>query len=142
MLAFFLALAVPTAVLVIHAFGQLKWEAFHQHRQVAQALSGRIDAELSRLLNAEEARSFADYGFLVVAGDLSSNILQRSPLSIFPPQTAIPGLVGYFQVDADGRFSTPLLPATGELEASYGVGQACATAARRGGCSGRVRSAR
>ena len=32
LLLFFLALAVPTAVLVRQAYSQLKWEAFHQHQ--------------------------------------------------------------------------------------------------------------
>ena len=41
---FFLALAVPTAVLIWQAYSQLKWEAFHLHRGVAEELTQRIDA--------------------------------------------------------------------------------------------------
>ena len=33
---FFIALAAPTVVLIWQAYGQLKWEAFHQHRGVAE----------------------------------------------------------------------------------------------------------
>ncbi len=46
----------------------------------------------------------------MVEGDTASNFLQRSPLSTFPVDSAIPGLLGFFQVDSSGRFSSPLLP--------------------------------
>lgn len=118
---FFLALAVPTAVLIWQARSQLKWEAFHQQRLLAEDLAARIDARQIELLDVAEARSFADYRFLVVEGDPSANFLQRSPLSGFPVEAALPGLVGYFQVDAEGRFSTPLLPPEGIVPKTYGI---------------------
>ncbi|CAG0981030.1 hypothetical protein ANRL2_02441, partial [Anaerolineae bacterium] len=76
---------------------------------------------LQTLIDTEEARSFSDYGFLVVAGDPAANFVQRSPLSEFPLKSAIPGLAGYFQVDAQGGFSTPLLPPQREHVAAYGI---------------------
>jgi signal transduction histidine kinase len=118
---FFLALAVPTGILIRHAYSQLKWEAFHHHRVLAEELASRIDDRLIRLINDEEVRSFGDYTFLVVAGDPSANFLQRSPLSTYPVTSAVPGLIGYFQVDADGVFSTPLLPQGGAKPRAYGV---------------------
>jgi signal transduction histidine kinase len=117
----FLALALPTAVLIHHALLQLKWESLHQHQVLAEELSARIDARLRRLIDAEEERSFADYAFLVLVGDEEANFVQRSPLSQFPPKSAIPGLVGYFQIDADGGFTTPLLPTQAEEAALYGI---------------------
>ena len=42
--------------------------------------------------------------------EASSTILERSPLADFPVRADIPGVIGYFQVDANGSFSTPLLP--------------------------------
>ena len=118
---FFLALAIPTGVLVYQAYSQLKWEAFHQYRVLAEELAARIDARIVQLINTEEARSFADYAFLNVAGDPAANFLQRSPLSAWPHASPIPGLVGYFQVDTDGEFTTPLLPPTGTVASSYGI---------------------
>jgi signal transduction histidine kinase len=118
---FFLALAAPAAVLVYQAYAQLKWESFHQHRQLAEELAGRVDARLERLIQAEEERSFADYAFLVVAGDPAANFVQRSPLSDYPPKSALSGLLGYFQVDARGFFSTPLLPPRAEDAPVYGI---------------------
>lgn len=123
LLLFFLALAVPTLVLIKQAYGQLKWEAFHQHRLLAEELAARIDRHLNELIQAEEARAFTDYAFLVVAGDPAANFLQRSPLSAYPPATGIPGLVGYFQIDADDAFSTPLLPPSDEQAPAYGINE-------------------
>ena len=107
---FFLALAIPTAVLVWQAYDQLKWEAFHQHRGLAEELTNRIDTRLANLITSADAHSFADYAFLVVTGDPSANFVQRSPLSNYPVTEDLPGVLGYFQVDTDGAFTTPLLP--------------------------------
>ncbi len=121
MAVFFLALAVPTAVLIWQAYGQLKWEAFHQYRGVAEGLSKRIDSVLMSRLEMAEARSFADYTFLVVAGDQELNFVQRSPLSEFPVAQDLPGVIGYFQVGTEGEFSTPLLPQGNADPATFGI---------------------
>ncbi|MCH7893786.1 MAG: HAMP domain-containing histidine kinase [Proteobacteria bacterium] len=117
----FLALAIPTAVLIWQGYSQLKWEAFHQYRGLAEELDGRIDARLIEMINTADARSFADYTFLVVTGDPSVNFLQRSPLSAFPVAEDLPGVLGYFQVDSDGTFSSPLLPAEGSDTEKLGI---------------------
>ena len=111
---------MPTAVLVYQAYGQLRGEAFYQQRVLAEELAHRVDAQLRSLMAVEEARSLADYRFLVLQGDARTNFLQRSPLSNFPVDAAIPGLVSYFQIDAAGAFSTPLLP-VGVDPATFGV---------------------
>jgi signal transduction histidine kinase len=118
---FFLALAVPTAVLIWQAYSQLKWEAYYQHRAVAEELTGRIDTRLNTMIRTADARSFADYTFLVVTGDPSANFVQRSPLSAYPVAEDLPGVLGYFQVDTDGVFSTPILPPDGTDAASLGI---------------------
>jgi signal transduction histidine kinase len=118
---FFLALAIPTGILVYQAYTQLKWEAFHQHRVLAEELAARIDNRYRQLLNEEETRSFSDYAFLVIAGDPAASFVQRSPLSAYPVSATIPGLIGHFQVDAAGGFSTPLLPQPGVEPAAYGI---------------------
>jgi signal transduction histidine kinase len=121
LLLFLLALGIPTLVLIKQAYSQLKWEAFHQHRLLAEELAVRIDRRLNELITTEEARAFTDYTFLVVAGDPAANFLQRSPLSAHPPVTVIPGMVGYFQIDADEVFSTPLLPPSDAEASAYGI---------------------
>ena len=106
----FLALAVPTGVLIAQAFSQLKWESYYQHRAQAEALTDRIDAEIAAEISTVEARSYADFAFL--NSSPAAKIQQRSPLAAWPVNEDLPGLIGYFQVDADGRFSTPLVPAS------------------------------
>jgi len=120
---FFLALAVPTAVLVWQTYGQLKWEAFHQHRGDAEELTRRIDVRLTEMIGTADARSFTDYTFLVVSGDPGANFVQHSPLSAYPVAQDLPGVLGYFQVDSDGVFSTPLLPAEAAQAANLGIGE-------------------
>lgn len=118
---FFVALLIPTVILIQQAYRQMKWEVFHQYHLVAEELATRINARVTDLIRAEEARSFSDYAFLVVAGDPAANFLQRSPLSGYPVDSEIPGLIGYFQIDAQGNFSTPLLPQAETEPAVYGV---------------------
>ncbi len=121
LVVFFLALAIPTGVLIWQAYEQLKWESFYQYRGMAEELTDRIDAAFNDRLNAAEARNFTDYAFLVVSGDPAANFLQRSPLSDYPVKQDLPGGIGYFQVDANGKFSTPLLPDSGTSPENVGI---------------------
>lgn len=121
LLVFFLALATPTALLVWHAYDQLKWEAFYRFRLQAEELTARVDAELAQAIRMAEARGFADYAFLIVTGDPSANFFERSPLARFPVDSTVPGTLGYFQVDPSGRFSSPLVPAPGADATQFGV---------------------
>ncbi len=123
LLLFFLALAIPSAVLIQQAFSRLKWETFHQHQIIAEELAQRIDTRFQQLINVEEKRAFTDYVFLNIVGDPAANFLQRSPLSTFPPQSAIPGLIGYFQVDAVGKLNTSLLPNSANAANRYGISE-------------------
>lgn len=119
---FFLALAVPTGALIWQAYSQLKWEAFHQYRGLAEGLTSRVDAQLTDLIGSADARSFADYSFLNVTGEAKFNFVQRSPLSTYPVSDDVSGVMGYFQVDTDGAFSTPLLPPSGTDPEQLGIG--------------------
>ncbi|MCP4431600.1 MAG: HAMP domain-containing histidine kinase [Gammaproteobacteria bacterium] len=110
LLVFFVALAAPTATLVYQAYGQLKWEAFHQHQQLARELSLRIDARFQEILRREQGRPFSDYSFFKITGSEETAFLQRSPLSNFPAEPDSPGLLGYFQVDNSGQLQTPTVP--------------------------------
>jgi signal transduction histidine kinase len=115
----FLGLAVPTGFVAWQAYGRLKWEAFHQYRSQAEELTGRVDREIGERIVAAEGRSFADFAFFYRAG--GAGVLQRSPLSAYPVEPQLPGLIGYFQVDADGTLSTPLLPGAGTDPAAVGI---------------------
>ena len=110
LILFFFALAIPTAILIKQAYSQLKWEAFHHYRLQAEELAARIDLNYQEIIEAESARTFTDYSFLNIAGNTKTQFLQRSPLSAFPVNSKFPGIIGYFQIDNHGEFTTPLLP--------------------------------
>jgi signal transduction histidine kinase len=118
---FFLALAVPAVVLVQQAFKQLELDAFRRYQLLAEEFSQRIDAVIADAIRSEDARRFTDYGFLVVAGDPEANFLQQSPLAAFPVGSSLPGVIGYFQIDAAGALSTPLLPSRDVDPGAYGI---------------------
>jgi signal transduction histidine kinase len=119
LLVFFLALLLPAALLIQQSYSRLKWETFHQYQKMASELSQRIDDRLVRLIANEDKRSFADYSFLNAASDEKTNLIRRSPLSSYPIDSEIPGVLGYFQVDAEGELVTPLVPPT--LNDEYGL---------------------
>ena len=123
----FTVILIPLVILVVQTQRQIKWEAFYQFRSLATELAQRIDKDLQQAISKEEAYRYGDYQFLVVAGDLSAvnnstrNLIQRSSLASFPVNSDIPGLKGYFQVDPNGVFSTPLLPAEQD-PSNWGIG--------------------
>jgi len=121
LIVFFLALFIPTGVLIYQVYDQIKWEAYHQQRLLAEELATRIDDKFINIINIEEQRAFADYTFLNIAGDPSANILQRSPLTNLSAKSDINGIIGFFQVDHQGQVSTPLLPISTDKFKNFGI---------------------
>lgn len=117
----FAALAVPAAVLIRQAFSQIELDAFRQHQLVAEETARRIDAALDAAMTVEESRSAGEYEFLIGGAEAGGNVPQRSPLSALPVTGALPGTIGYFQVDPGGELSTPLLPSREADRAGYGL---------------------
>lgn len=120
---FLIGISIPSGLLLYRAYDQMKWEVFHQYRIIAEDTARRIDADLKRLIDAEEARSFNDYAFLTINSGSNAQQLQSSPLSQFPVSSDLPGLIGYFQVDSEGRFSSPLVPAQTTDYGEFGISQ-------------------
>ena len=79
LLLFFLALAIPTAILVRQAYSELKWESFHHYRLMAEELAARIDNRFMALVSVEEAHAFADYSFPVIRHRASCSV-HRCPI--------------------------------------------------------------
>jgi len=118
---FFLALAIPSAIISYIAYEKLRWETFHQHQKTAQSFALEINNTLNLAIIKEEARSDSDYSFLIIEGDPKANFIQRSILSRYPVESDLPGIVGYFQVDSNGFFSSPLLPKNSNQSGFYGL---------------------
>ena len=104
---FFLALALPTSILVYQAYGQLKWEAFYQHQRLARELTLRIDSGFRDVIAREENRPISDYEFLNVSGEGQTAFLQRSPLSQFPAGIGSTWTAGIFPGRCLGQVAHP-----------------------------------
>jgi signal transduction histidine kinase len=101
-IAFYLALILPCGYLVWTAYDQLKWESFHQTRQNALVLSQTISRPVVDWIERESERSILDYFYQSEQG--------QSAIAQQPLPRADNSLVGYFQIDSSGQFSTPWLP--------------------------------
>ncbi len=112
LLAFGIAISVPVYFLLDKVYSQLENEAWYRQRNQAENLVRRIEQQLLNKLNAEQARPIAEYSFFNVLENplLQSTMVNFSPLADLSPNTDIPGLIGYFQINPDGSFQIPALP--------------------------------
>ena len=116
MIAFFVLLIVPVVVLIDRVYEQSRLETYLQYRTSAQQLVNRLNLKLSELLAKEENRPFGDFQYYKISRTplLKQNRLVESPLSNPGAESDIPGLLGYFQINPKGEFSSPLLPSGDE----------------------------
>ena len=123
MLASLVCLALPLAVLLSRVYTHLEREVFYQYRSAAEEVVQHLNQRLAEVLQAEESRAFDEYSFLNVASRplLKGTAVTTSPLSEFPPKSAVPGLLGYFQLNPDGSLHSPVLPELEEQELDSNV---------------------
>lgn len=120
----FLGLALPAAFLIRQAVSQLELESFRREQLLAEGFVQRVDATLAAAIAIEDARPFSDYQFAIAALVDGAQVLKTSPLSAFPPVANVPGTLGYFQVDAAGELSTPMLPSDSDGLVDFGIDDA------------------
>jgi signal transduction histidine kinase len=118
-----LCLAMPLALLLSRVYTQLEREVVYQYRVAAEEAVYRLNQRLADMLQAEENRAFDEYSFLKVTTNplLQGTAVTTSPLSELPPKSAVPGVIGYFQINPDGSVQSPVLPELGETELSANV---------------------
>ncbi len=109
---FFILLAVPVVILLSHTYSNLEQESFFLYRRTAESLMATVYQRLQENLLVEEQRPYTHYRYIHVADRAvpQQEGLNLSPLADFPVQSGIPGILGYFQIDPDGSFHSPLLP--------------------------------
>ncbi len=112
LLLFFIIISLPIYFLLNTLYAQLENEAWRQQRSQAEQLVDQLETELVKTIQPEQARPIAEYRFFNVLENrlLQSTSINFSPLSKMPPQSTVPGLIGYFQIDPDGSFHIPALP--------------------------------
>jgi signal transduction histidine kinase len=106
----FLGLAIPAGLLIRQGFAQVELAEFRRQQLVAEELVRGIDARLGAAIAIEDSRPATDFDYAVAPRDSATNVVQLSPLSSLAAAGTFPGTIGYFQVDAVGQLSTPLLP--------------------------------
>ncbi len=111
---FFIVLILPVCFLVNRAYQQLQVESFIDQRNEAEKLSSIIDVRFQNLIEHENQRTFEAYRYL----DVAKGKTQISELATMPEEQELKGLIGYFQINVDGVFNSPLLPQT-ESELSH-----------------------
>ena len=110
--AFFLLLAIPLGLLLKRTYSSLEQESFFFYRRAAESVLLNVGEALLGNLQTEESgpiRSTATFTWPIIRVPEQAG-LNLSPLAAFPVQSEIPGILGYFQIDPDGSFHTPLLP--------------------------------
>lgn len=112
LLLFGVALAVPLAWLTHYVYQQLRNGAFFDYRNAAEETVRQINERVTLLLAPEQARAFDEYSFFSASTSplLNQKTVAFSPLSAFPVQSGVPGIMGYFQVNPDDSFHSPAVP--------------------------------
>jgi signal transduction histidine kinase len=114
-----IALLLPLDLLVSFTVRQLRSEKYFQYRTWAAEAIERLNTGIAGAMAIEENRSFDQYTFLNIASNslVGQQAVKFSPLAEPVSEGALPGVVGYFQINPDGVLGTPLLPPDSEGEA-------------------------
>ena len=115
-----LCVALPLTLLLSRVYQYLAQEVFYQYRSAAEEVVKQVNQRLADILQGEELRPFDEYSFLKVTANplFKNSAIIASPLSELPPQSAVPGVIGYFQINPDGSVNSPVLPDLDEAELS------------------------
>ena len=113
-----LCVALPLTLLLSRVYQNLAQEVFYQYRTAAEEAVKQVNQRLADILQGEELRPFDEYSFLKVTANplFKNSAIIASPLSELPPQSAVPGVIGYFQINPDGSLNSPVLPDLDEAE--------------------------
>jgi|GEM_PF-1742686 len=109
-LLFFLLFAAAAGFLLFNSYRQMAGEEKALWVSQGEQVFDQVQAKISDFLNREDARSFAEYRYYqaIPSGQKAPRVI--SPLATQAPEDDPRGLLGYFQIDPDGSFSTPYLP--------------------------------
>lgn len=107
---YFVLLATALLLLLQSSYQQIKAEEKRLWSSIAENVFNQMQSQISDKLLLEDKRSFSEYRYYYVPENLAQGFsINISPLATLP-KTEESGLVGYFQIDPDGRFNTPYLP--------------------------------
>jgi signal transduction histidine kinase len=109
-IALFLAILIPTAILLWRSYKHLESEAILGSKENAYLIHQILNQKLYDHLQVEEARSYSEYRFIKAVQVIGGEEVTLSDLARFPIRSHITGMVGHFQIEPDGSVKTPLMP--------------------------------
>lgn len=109
-LVIFLAIAIPVGILLSRSFSQIQLGAQYAYQEHAYLVLKMLNDRIHSDLAVEEKRSYSDYRFIRTVPVLGGEEVTISPLAEMPIRSGYHGIVGYFQLFADGSVQTPVLP--------------------------------
>jgi signal transduction histidine kinase len=114
---FFFLLALALGFLLLNSYRQMGIEEKSLWVGMSEKVFNQMQATISDFLTQEDGRSFSEYRYYqaLPGPGMKEQNLSLSPLSEILAEDDSRGLLGYFQIDPDGSFSTPYLP-KGTLE--------------------------
>lgn len=108
---FFVLLAASLGFFAWNSYKQLGREERELWRTQSERVYNQMQAAISDFLTSEDGRRWSDYHFY---GTLRPGLYPKQPIGFSPiskpPSDDARGLMGYFQIDPEGQFSTPYLP--------------------------------
>jgi hypothetical protein len=111
-LLFFVVLFIPTSIVFIKGFNQFEQDRLKEYLRHTEKISAKIDKKIFKrvaFLNAISPGQF-DY-YQTQYSPISKQVTQvRSPLSTLDAFQPHKGHVGYFQIDQQGLFNSPIWP--------------------------------
>ncbi len=114
-----LSILLPAAWLSHYSLQQIEWEAFYQLQQQAKLLTRQMEARLEELAKRESRRPRSHWQYW--SDPLVPRQGQTGPLAVLPDSLDIPGLIGYFELDGEGRLCSPILPCEEEDNAGLSI---------------------
>jgi len=109
---FFLGLLIPLTLIIYSGFTQFENEMFYQYRWKASNAVEQINKTFTERLAKEQERPPENYNFYQFVKNPVNMSWQKelSPLSNPSNHPMGIGFIGYFQIDINGKLTTPLLP--------------------------------
>ncbi len=97
------------------SYERMRRESFLHQRFIGELFVTALEGAFLKFIEEEELRPFDHYSFFTATRSEITNdqAFQRSPLASESSYDTSRGVVGYFQIDPQGRFSSPLLPESG-----------------------------
>jgi signal transduction histidine kinase len=107
-----LALLVGLGLLLARALAAGEREQALREQALLERVLDELEGTLATFVASEQARPFVQWRHTWVAPGTATREPSLSPLAELQPQR--PWLVGYFQIEPEGEFRSPMIPPAGE----------------------------